>query len=299
MKKIFTWPYWHRKYIRLLELIHSKRLDKERNRELYYTMTGKWLNYSRPTDLNQKLIWLNWNWDNPLKSVCADKYRVRDYVESLGLGELLVPLIGVWDNADEIDFNELPSRFVLKCNHGSGFNIICTDKDNLDITAARMQLDKWMHTDYHKLLFERHYKDIPRMIVCEQYIGSDGTAPTEYQFWCVNGEPESILACRKNHDGTYDAASYSLTWERLYDRINEDECIFLERPSCGIGPLVQYVEKLSKPFPFVRVDFYVIAGAIYLAEMTFTPSANILSNYKQSFLDRLGKMLILPKKTYY
>lgn len=294
--KLFTRPYWHRKYIRLLEWLHSPRLDRERNRALYQTMTGKWLRFSHPLDLNQKLIWLNWFWDSPLKAQCADKYRVRDYVASVGLGEILVPLLGVWDNAAAIDFESLPSQFVLKCNHASGYNIICTNKAELDIPATRAQLDEWMHTDYHKLLYEIHYKKIPRRIICEQFIGTQNMAPAEFQLWCVNDEPESILACRKNFDNSYDAASYSLNWERLYDRIEENNAAVFERPACGIDTLVRYARTLAQPFPFVRVDFYVVGTAVYLAEMTLTPSANILNNYKQSFLDRLGSQLILPRK---
>ena len=294
--KYLTRSYWHRKYIRLLELCHAKWLDRERNRELYHTMTGKWLRFSHPTDLNQKLIWLNWYWDNPLKAQCADKYRVREYVESVGLGEILVPLLGVWDHADAIDFDALPSRFVLKCNHGSGYNIICTDKEQLDIPATRAQLDEWLHTDYHKLLYEVHYKSIPRKIICEKFIGEHNTAPAEYQLWCVNGEPESILACRKNLDHTYEAASYSLQWERLFDRIGEEEESVFEKPACGTDTLIRYARTLAKPFPFARIDFYVVGTTVYLAEITLTPSANILNNYKQSFLDRLGSRLTLPRK---
>ena len=294
--KVFSRAYWHRKYIKFLRATNSRLLNKELNRELYYTMTGKWLSFSHPTDLNQKLIWLNWYWRNPLKTKCADKYLVREYVKEAGLEGILIPLLGVWDRAEDINFDLLPTQFVLKCNHGSGFNIICTNKDELDVESTRIMLNEWMHTEFHELLFELHYKDIPKKIVCERFIGEHNTAPTEYQLWCVNGEPESILACRKNLDHSYEAASYSLNWEHLYDRKNEDDTIHFEKPSCGVETLIQYARILARPFPFVRVDFYVVGKSVYLAEMTFTPSANILTKYKQSFLDRLGDRLILPKR---
>lgn len=294
--KILTRPYWHRKYVRFLEKIHAKDLTFERTKELYHTMTGKWLDYSNPTDINQKLMWLTRYWRHPLKTQCADKYRVRDYVESQGLGEILIPLLGVWDRADDIPFETLPEQFVLKCNHGSGFNVICLDKGKLDWEKTKKDLDGWLATDYAELLYEIHYRNIPRKIVGERYIGEGGVAPTEYQFWCINGVPESILACRKNLDQTYDAVSYSLTWERLFDRKGEDASVELEKPACGLEPLIDYAKRLAAPFPFVRVDFYVVGTAIYLAEMTFSPSANLLTNYKQSFLDRLGNMLVLPPK---
>lgn len=296
LSKLLTRPYWHRKYVGFLEMIHSKDLVFEKTKELYYNVTGKWLDYSNPTDINQKLMWLTRYWRHPLKTKCADKYLVRDYVKEVGLEKILIPLVGVWDRADDIPFNDLPDQFVLKCNHGSGFNVICLDKSTLDWEKTKKTLNEWLDTDYSALLYEIHYKDVPRKIVCEQYIGVGGVAPTEYQFWCINGVPESILACRKNLDQTYDAVSYSLTWERLFDRIGEDETVSLEKPACGLEPLIEYAKILAEPFPFIRVDFYVVGTTIYLAEMTFTPSANLLTNYKQSFLDRLGAKLVLPAK---
>ena len=290
-------PYWHRKYVQLLEFLHAKELlEFEKTKELYHEVTGKWLDYSDPKDINQKLMWLTRYWRHPLKTKCADKYQVREYVKEMGLEEILIPLVGVWDRAGDIPFEELPNQFVLKCNHGSGYNIICLDKDALDWNESKKDLDAWLDTDYAGLLYEIHYRDIPRKIVCERFIGKDGVAPTEYQFWCLNGAPESILACRKNLDGTYDAVSYSLSWERLFDRIDEEKSVELEKPACGLDVLIGYAKKLAVPFPFVRVDFYVVGSDVYLAEMTFTPSANLLTNYKQSFLDRLGDKLVLPSK---
>ena len=207
--KILTRPYWHRKYVKFLEAVHSKNLPFEKTKELYYTMTGKWLDYSHPTDINQKLMWLTRYWRHPLKTKCADKYLVRDYVKGVGLGKILIPLVGAWDRADDIPFDDLPDQFVLKCNHGSGFNVICLDKSMLDWEETKKTVNEWLDTDYSALLHEIHYKDVPRKVVCEKYIGEGGVAPTEYQFWCLNGTPESILACRKNLDQTYDAVSYN------------------------------------------------------------------------------------------
>ncbi len=296
MGKMFSKAYWHRKYMFVLEKFQSPNLYWERARELYFNMTGKWLNYRHPVDINQKLMWLTRYWQHPLKTQCADKYLVRNYVKSLQLDNILIPLIGVWENADSIDFESLPEKFVLKCNHGSGYNVICTNKNTLNFDVVRRQLNEWMSIDYENVLYELHYKNIPRRIVCEEFISKNNVAPVEYQFWCINGEPESILVCRKNFDNTYDAASYSLEWERLFDRKEEDANVVFEKPACGIEILADYARMLAKPFPFVRLDLYVVGEKAYLAEMTFTPSNNILSKYKQSFLDRLGEKLQLPEK---
>ena len=292
--KLLNRAYWHRKYIKCLEKLGSEKLPWEQVKELYYSVTGKWLDYKHPQDLNQKLMWLSRYDQNPLKTKCADKYLVREYAREKGLGELVIPLLGVWDNPNDIDFECLPDQFVLKCNHGSGYNIICLDKRSLNLEHTRDTLRMWMSEDYSELLFEMHYKPISRKIIAEPLLSE--SAPIEYQFWCLNGEPESILVCRKNFDGTYDAGSFSLQWERLFDRKNEDENVSFPCPSMGVETLAQYARTLSSPFPFVRVDFFVVGEKSYLAEMTFTPSANLLVNYKQEFLDRLGGQLQLPSK---
>ena len=236
-------------------------------RKYYHSATGKKLHYYNPRDINEKSLWLTRFWQTPLKAICADKYRVREYLKRRGLGHLSVPLIAVYDNADEIDFNKLPKQFVLKCNHGSGMNIICLDKSKLDITETKSQIKEWLAEDFSKRYQEIYYHDMERKIVCEELISE--TAPIEYQFWCVNGQPDSILVCRKNFNGTYDSWSYSLEWERISERLSEtDEPA--PKPK-NLGQLINYAQTLAEPFPFIRADFYEINGRIYFAEMTFTP----------------------------
>ncbi len=294
VRKLFTKAYWHRKYVNYLDKTNSEKLIWTKIEELFYANTGKWLDWNHPKDINEKLMWLNRFAPSPLKTKCADKYLVREYLKEKGLDELIVPLLGVWDNPSDIDFDSLPDQFVLKCNHGSGYNIICLDKSTLDVKQTRETLKAWMSEDYSEKLFELHYKTIPRKVIAEPLLS--GTAPIEYQFWCLNGEPESILVCRKNFDGTYEAGSFSLQWERLFDRKHEDKTVSFPRPPMGVEVLAEYARRLSAPFPFVRVDFFVVGKKAYLAELTFTPSANLLVKYKQEALDRLGAKLQLPKK---
>lgn len=266
----------------------------EKTKARYHRETGKKLNYHNPKDINEKLHWLNRYWRDPIKTLCADKYRVREYVGvDKQLSHILVSLINVYDHVEDIDFKELPQQFVLKCNHGSGCNIICTNKSKLDVETAKSQLKKWMLTDYSKLFGEIHYKKIKRRIVCEQLIST--TAPIEYQVWCINGQPDSFLVCRKNFDGTYDARSYSLDWTPLFERKGETDKFKVEYSPLK-DLILEYARILSEPFPFVRADFYVVDEKIYFAELTFTPAGNLLSNYNDVFLNRLGNNLRLPRK---
>lgn len=269
------WEYWRK----------AKSIYKQR--------TGQKLRYSHPVNLNEKLMWLTRYWRHPLKTLCADKYEVRSFLADRGLDYLAVPLLGVYDDVNDLDFAKLPNKFVLKCNHGSSYNIIVNNKCDIDEDKIRNLLSAWMAQDYSDIACELHYKNIHHKIICEKLLSE--SAPMEYQFWCINGFPESILVCRKNFDGSYEAWSYSTEWERLYDRIGEDLLLTEVEKPIGLVKMIDYAKILSNPFPFVRVDFYECEGIVYFAELTFTPCANTLINYKQSFIERLGKKLILPK----
>lgn len=259
----------------------------------YFRITGKELDYRNPKDINEKLMWLTRYWQHPLKTICADKFLVREYVKDCGLEDILVPMIAVYDNANEIDFGVLPNSFALKCNHGCGFNVIVLDKNEIDFKTVRQKLNDWLNIDFHQLAYEVHYRGIPRKIICEKLLGT--SAPMEYQCWCINGEIDSILACRKNYDGSYDSWSYSTEWNHLCDRIGEQVSSELRRP-VNLDRILECAKVLSKPFPFVRADFYEVDGTVYFAELTFTPCSNILIKYKPEFLNRLGEKLTLPKK---
>lgn len=279
-------------YRRILLLLHSPMEKWIENKIVYYRKFGKVLNYKKPRNINEKAMWLTRYWQHPLKTFCADKYMVREYVKVKGLEEILIPLIAVYEQADQINFDALPTQFVLKCNHGSGYNIVC-DKGNINESYVKKTLDRWLHEDFSERLNEIHYKNIDRRIICEKKIGGD-EAPMEYQLWCLNGSPDSFLACRKKLSGEYEAWSYSLDWKRIYERkIEKNKEI--PKPK-NIDRMVAYAKILSSSFPFVRVDFYEVNGVLYFAELTFSPSANMMDNYKDEFLNRLGRKLVLPEK---
>lgn len=261
-------------------------------RFLYEKTLGKKLNYSHPQTLGDKLMWLTRYWQHPLKTICADKYRVREFVEDKRLGHILIPLLAVYNSSEDIDFAALPQSFVLKCNHGSGMNMIVTDKSEIDQKAVRRQFKTYLDTDFSRFYCEKHYENIPRKIVCEPLISP--SAPVEYQCWCVNGEPDSLLVCRKNFDGTYDSFSYSCDYRQLFERIGErSNRQVIAQPAC-LELILNYARILSADFSFVRADFYEVEGKVYFAELTFTPDCNYLRNYNDSFHLRLGRKLKLP-----
>lgn len=215
-------------------------------------------------------MWLNIYDAEPLKSDCADKLKVKEYAQRV-LGEsIAVPTLKVWDNVDDIDFAELPQQFVLKCNHGSGMNIIVRDKNQLNETDARNKLNVWMNDDFSmRNGFESHYHWIERKVFAEEMIGEGKGELKDYKFWCFNGEPKFWTINDGNGHG--DIMYYHMDGSEWnpYQVKNHDDYI---KPDT-FETMVNYSRKLSSPFKFVRVDFYELERRPLLGEITFTPGA--------------------------
>ncbi len=201
----------------------------------------------------------------------VDKYAVREYVfETIG-EEYLVPLIGVYSKVEDIDFNKLPKRFILKLNHGSGWNVICQDKAKFDIEDVISKLGSWLKQNYYLLGREYPYKNVIPKIVCEELVSRpDGEELMDYKFFCFYGEPKFIQA-DVDRETNHAINIYDLNWQQVpvslqYPRSNKKVAI----PS-NFELMKKLARKLSKGFDFVRVDFYNLNGKIYFGEMTFFP----------------------------
>ena len=241
----------------------------------YKYITHHKLNLKNPTRYTEKLQHLRlYEYPkNELVKKCASRVDVRDYLSSIGLEEYLIPCLGIYDKFDDIDFNKLPSQFVMKCSHASGFNYIVKDKNNID----KKKFDKWFKTNYGKKTIEMHYAKIKPQIIIEQYIGDIANLPTEYKIHVFNGVAKYLyvvtgrgIDIRYNNyyiDWTpFDGAQFN-GWKKTdYE---------LEKPK-NYKKMVEIAELLAKPFPFVRVDLYNINGVIYFGEMTFTPAKGTL-----------------------
>ena len=267
----------------------------------YWGLFKRPLRLRKPVTLNEKLQWLKLNTyrNNPLVTQGADKYRVRDYVEKAGCGELLNTLYGAWDRAEDIDWDALPNSFVLKCNHGCAYNILCPDKSKLDIPETVKLLNKWMAEDFWKKLGEIQYRDIPKKIICEAYLGEESAPPTDYKIYCFHGKASYILACYQREAGVPKFYFFDHDWKLC--PINKDGLqaapgFAPERPKC-LKQMLEYAGVLSAPFPFVRVDFYHVQDRIVFGELTFIPSGG-LDTDRLPETDRLfGSMLRLPIDT--
>lgn len=264
----------------------------------YFIKFKKRLDLNKPVTLNEKILWLRFNTykDNEKIKQCADKYRVRQYLINKGFGDILPNLIGVYSDPKKIQRDILPKSFAIKLNSGSGRNIIVRDKGNLDVSNVMTKLNSWMEDDYWKEYAELQYKDVQTLIIIEEYLGSDsGSLPEDYKFYCMNGKCKYVMICEGRGTGNKLRFYYfNKNWDLMpftkdyYD----DPDIKISKPKM-IKRAFEIAESLSKDFPFVRVDLYIINGKIYFGELTFTPAAG-LDNGRLKTTDKiLGKELNL------
>ena len=237
----------------------------------------KRINLKNPQTLEEKLSWLKLYSYNNSESVirCADKYAVREYIQNKGLGNILNDIIGVYDNANEIPWDDLPNKFVLKWNFGAGMNIICTDKSQLDIDSTVEKLNKWQKCKYWLSNSEMHYKKIPKKIICEAFLEqNDKESLTDYKVYCFNSIPTAILVIN-DRGGTVKGEFFDIEWNELQSNNKYPKPTNkTEKPKC-LDQIINASRVLSEEFPFVRCDFYVINDKLYFGELTFTPAGGL------------------------
>ncbi len=251
-----------------------KGLTKEEARYIletqFYRSLGYKLNLDNPQTFNEKIQWYKLNYRDPLMVKCADKVGVREYVKEKIGEQYLVPIIGVYDSVDDIDFENLPNKFVAKVNWGSGQNIIVTDKSKLDIAEAKVKLKNWMqpkNNHYYRFL-EWVYKDIAPKIIIEEFIESTEDL-IDYKFYCFNGKVKYLLVCgNRNTDKYFDFYDENLNFLPFTNGArNSGKPIVIPKE---FEKMKSSAKILSEGFPHVRVDFYESPeGQPLLGEMTF------------------------------
>lgn len=287
---------------RAAQVIAHRCISNEAMSKFYFKIVlNKNLNLDNPQTFNEKMQWLKLYYfpfdDTAIK--CADKYAVREYIEGKGYGNLLVPLVGNWNDAKSIRWDTLPERFVLKCNHGCAYNIVCNDKSKLDIKKTTTQLNKWMKEDFGAFNIELHYSKIkPHIITCEEFLGDN---ITDYKFFCFNGEPKFIYVSNDLvHDRQAQIGFFYLDGKKMpLKREDYTDIPNVELPSF-FNEMLKVAKDMCKEFPFVRVDFFLANGRYYFAELTFTPSACMMPFNPDKYDLEWGKMLditSLIKKT--
>lgn len=270
-------------------------------KENFERRVGYELNLDKPKSFNEKIMWSKLYYQNPLITKCCDKFAVKDYVnEVIGEGHI-VPNIASWDSPDDIDFDALPDQFVLKVNWSSGYNIICHDKSKLDQEKTRRQLKKWMTPDrnaYYQF-FNWGYKHMKPVVYAEEYIEQAEKQVYDYKFFVFNGKVKMMFIATDRFNGmglTHDFFDEDFNHLPFtYGGLSHAETL-PEKPK-HYDRMVEYAEKLAKPFPFSRVDFYEIEDQVLLGEMTFYPGGGILPFDPEEWDYKIGEWLTLPEKT--
>lgn len=272
----------------------------------YYAYFHRLPNLKEPKDMNEKLLYMKLYTDTSRWTELADKYKVRDYVKSCGLGDYLIPLVGMWTDVNDIDFNKLPKSFIFKANNGVGKSelLMVKDKDQLNIEETKKFLDELLKRKHVGVLSgEPHYHKMKPCIIAEELLPSEEgeKSPVDYKIYCANGKAHYIWVC----SGRDSSGTAVMTYDRDWNP-RPDLCIFDSRYREGharpkpanLDEMIRVAETLVKPFPFVRLDLYNINGKIYFGEMTFTPLGGMVNFHPQSFLDEMGQYIDLnyPKK---
>lgn len=271
---------------------------------IYLKLMFRWflkypLDLKNPRTLNEKLQWLKlFNRRSQLTDL-VDKYAVRDYVSKVAGKELLVPLLGCWESFDDIDFDSLPSKFVLKCTHDSGGLVICKDRSQLNLEKARAKIEKSLKNSYYDLWREWPYKNVPPRIIAEEFLEvSEEEGLPDYKLSCFDGYVDCIMVCVDRHLGDVKFYFFDKDWNFIrrnhYDD-NVPDGFTLPRPE-KLNEMIAAAEKLSKGMPYVRVDFYSVKGKIYFGEMTFFPDSGFDLDISRKSDEYWGKMLKLPSE---
>lgn len=281
-----------------LNLPESKR--EEELKIWFESETGKELNLSHPQKFNEKIQWLKLYDATPLKTRLADKYLVREWVKEKIGSKYLIPLLGVWDSFDEIEFDQLPTQYVLKGVHGSGMNLIVRKGQPINMKSAKKKCDFWMKSYYGiGPIQEWHYRDIPHRIIAEQYMENMDGDLYDYKFYCFNGIPKFCQVIKgRNTDSQM--AFYNLDWSEAgfthkhFGEMREP----VDKPK-QLEKAIELAAVLAEGFSFVRVDLYLVGDEnIYFGEMTFTPASGVRHWVPEEADEMLGKMIELPKERY-
>lgn len=262
----------------------------------YIYIFKKALNLKQPKTFNEKLQWLKLYDRKNIYSSLVDKITVKDFVKSRLGEDCVIPTLAIFDNVDDIDFDALPSQFVMKTNHDSGSVIRCKDKASFDMWDAKRRLKKALNKDYSIHSREWPYKNISRKILIEKYIVDESINDLiDYKVFCFNGEPKFIELDYDrftNHGRTI----YDMDWNIIpvTYRYKHNENKYFNKPK-ELSIILNYSRELSKSIPFVRVDFYIVNNQVYFGEMTLYPLSGFGKFNPEIYDIKFGEILNLEE----
>lgn len=276
----------------------QKLISDEKAIKRYYRKKskGNMLNLDNPKRFSEKLQWYKLNGKDPLMQICADKNRVRKYISDLGYGYLLNEQYGVFKHVEDIDFDSLPNKFVMKAAHGSGWNIIVKDKNKLNKKKAKMLMRSWLKQDTSWSGREWVYKDMPRSIVIEKYLEDETGELRDYKFFCFNGQPRFMQLEVGRNTAHNTRNFYDMDWKLMPfgKELPHNPNLNVPKPIL-FDEMKKIAENLCKPFQFVRVDLYQANGKVYFGELTFFPAGGAPDFVPDQYDEIVGDMWELKR----
>lgn len=266
-----------------------KKYDDEKyNAKLYELSFGRKGDFINPKTFNEHIINLKLYANEKGFEFYTDKYSVRDYVVKTVGEKYLNEVYDIYDNAEEIDFSKLPDKFALKGTHGSGYNVIVTDKSAVDANAVKNKFKEWLKENYYYIGRERNYKYIIPRVVCEKYLSTKDNSPlNEIKLMCFHGKVK-LISDNRVYNGKRCVNLYDWSKAKLDVRMGADNHKF-DLPK-NIDEMISVAEKLSEPFEFVRVDLYNVDGKIVFSELTFHSGGGFVQFYPDSWDLKLGSL---------
>ena len=270
----------------------------------YKKIFGRSINWEHPTEMNEKIRWMQFYTDTSRWTELADKYKVREFLIEKGYGDILIPLLGMWNDAREIDFTKLPDSFVLKTNHGCGDVFVIKDKSTADLKKICRKIQYYLRTPFGYANAEHHYLGIPPCIIAEKLLLNDSSfssSMVDYKFYCVGGEPYCCAVFYDRDPATHHTNStfYDMQWKR-HDEWRASHIVTPPKDipcPTTLDHMIQACRDLASEFPFVRLDFYESQGKLYFGEFTFTPAALSGGSLSKDICMTIGSMINLEAIT--
>lgn len=260
----------------------------------YYLVIGKWMDLNNPETFNEKIQWLKLYDRKDIYTALVDKYIVKRKVADAIGNEYVIHTIGVYDKVEDIDFNELPDRFVMKCTHDSGGIVICKNRKDFDELAAKKKINKYLRRKYYYVHREWPYKNVKPRIIIEKYMEDDATDElTDYKVMCFGGKAKMVFTCTERFGDGLKVTFFDLDWNKLpFERHYPASKKNIPRPK-NLDKMIELSEKLAKGIPFVRIDWYEINGKLYFGEYTFYPGSGLEEFTPEEWDKKLGDLLDL------
>jgi len=290
----FIWSF----YTKIRGIVELRRYsDLESINRFYKIKSGKIPNITNPTLFSEKMQWIKLNYHDDTMSICADKFKVREWIEKKGYSDILCELLAVYTSANDINLDKLPDKFILKASHGSGWNLIVNEKNKVNWILWRQIIKIWLSGNIFWAGREWVYKNIKPRIVCESFLEDGSGALMDYKFHCFNGKSKFVQVNLGRGDKNHVQNFYDLDWnmQEFGKELSPSPNIKISPPN-QLKRMIRIAEDLSSDFLYARVDFYEVNNKIIFGEITFFPAGGY-PDFKPENYDKVwGELLEIPKR---